>query len=276
MDKFPQTWRLMSSSWDVLKKDPELLLFPLLSSIAGALVVGSFALPLADEGMTSFLARLGENDLLIYLWVFLFYVVNYFVVIFFNSAIVACALARMTGRDPTVRFGLRAAWRRVWPIFLWALVTSSVGFLLRMIEERVGIVGRIVVAVLGMTWSVTSFLVVPVLVHKGKGPIEAYTDSVSMLKHTWGEQIIGNVSFALLFLVFGLLPIGVVALAAMTGSLLATGTVVVIGVIYLVLLGLAQSTLHAIYQAAVYCYAHTGTAPAGFDEHTLANSFRRR
>lgn len=51
--------------------------------------------------------------------------------------------------------------------------------------ERVGVTGRLVVALLGMAWSVTSFLVVPVLVHKGSGPVEAYTESATMLKQAW-------------------------------------------------------------------------------------------
>lgn len=276
MDTFMRTWRLMDDALGVLKKDPELLVFPFLSSIAAALVAASFALPLLDEGARHLLTRLGENDPLVYLWAFLFYVANSFVVIFFNAAIVACALARMTGRDPTVRFGLRAAWHRRRPIFLWALATGTVGFLLRMIEERVGGVGRIVVALLGMTWSVTSFLVVPVLVHKGTGPVDAYQDSVAMLTRSWGEQIIGTVSFAWLFVVLGLVPAGVLFGVATTGSLIATGTAAVLCVLYLVVLGLAQSTLQAIYQAAVYCYARTGSAPDGFDERALAHSFRPR
>lgn len=276
MNTFMRTWRLMRNSLGVLKKDSELLVFPILSTIAAGLVVASFAVPLLDEGVRALLARAGEHDPALYLWGFLFYFANYFVTIFFNAAIVACALARMTGDDPTVRFGLRTAWRRLGPIFLWALATSTVGFALRVIEERVGVVGRIVVAVLGMTWSVTSFLVVPVVVHKGKGPIDAYTDSISMLKRSWSEQIVGNVSFGLLFVVLGIVPVGLVFAVATTGSMLALGTAIAISGIYLLLLVLAQATLQAIYQAAVYCYAYTGSAPEGFDEQALASSFRQR
>lgn len=276
MNTFMRTWRLMDDALGVLKKDPELLVFPMLSSIAGVLVAGSFALPLFDESIQQFVSRAGADDPLVYVWMFLFYMASYFVVLFFNAALVACALARMTGRDPTIRFGLRMAWKRLGPIVLWTLVTSTVGFVLQLIEERVGIVGRIVVALLGMTWSVTSFLVVPVLVHKGTGPIEAYTASASMLQDSWGEQIVGTVSFALLFVVLGILPAGVLFFVATTGNLIATATTAVLCALYLIVLGLAQSTLHAIYQAAVYCYAFTGRAPHGFDAQALATSFRPR
>ena len=276
MNTFTRTWRLMRNALGVLKKDTELLVFPVLSTIAAGLVMVSFAIPLLGDGVRPLLARAGAHDPVLYVWGFLFYFANYFVVIFFNAAIVACALARMTGDDPTVRFGLRTAWRRLGPIVLWALATSTVGFALRVIEERVGMVGRIVVAVLGMTWSVTSFLVVPVLVHKGKGPIDAYTDSIAMLKRSWGEQIVGNVSFGLLFVVLGFVPVGLVVAVATTGSTIALGTAIAISGIYLLLLVLAQATLQAIYQAAVYCYAYTGSAPEGFDERALADSFRQR
>lgn len=264
----------MGASWTVLKKDPELLIFPLLSSIASLLVLGSFLIPVLDEGGLQSLTQIGENGPLAYVWLFLFYVVTAFVVIFFNSAIIGCALARMMGKDPTVQFGVRVAWRRLPQILLWTLATSTVGFLLRIVEERVGFAGRLVVAVLGMAWSVTSFLVVPAMVHKGSGPIEAYSASATMLKQTWGEQITGSVSFALLFSVLGVPPVALVIGVALTGSGLATGAALIISLVYLVLLALVQSTLQSIYQAALYCYAQTGAAPTGFGEPVLTASFR--
>lgn len=274
MGIFSRTWRIMRASWEVLKEDTELLVFPLLSSIGSLLVMGSFMLPVLDGKGLEFFTQIGRNDPLAYVWLFLFYVATTFVVIFFNSAIIGCALARMMGKDPTVQFGFRVAWRRLPQILLWTLATSTVGFLLRLVEERVGFVGRLVVAVLGMAWSVTSFLVIPAMVHKGSGPVEAYTESATMLKQTWGEQITGTVSFALLFAILGIPPVALVAGIALTGSGLAIGAALVISVVYLILLALVQSTLQSIYQAALYCYAQAGSAPIGFDEHVLEESFR--
>jgi hypothetical protein len=264
----------MRASWEVLKKDTELLVFPLLSSIGSLLVMGSFMIPILDEGEVQVFTQIGKKDPLAYVWLFLFYFATSFVVIFFNSAIIGCALARMMGKDPTVQFGFRVAWRRLSHILLWALATSTIGFLLRIIEERVGFAGRLVVAVLGMAWSVTSFLVVPVLVHKGSGPVEAYTESATMLKQTWGEQITGTVSFSLLFAALGVPPVVLLVGVALTGSGMAIGAALAISLVYLVLLALVQSTLQSIYQAALYCYAQAGSAPVGFDEHVLEESFR--
>jgi hypothetical protein len=267
---------MMGASWTVLKQDKGLLVFPLLSTLALILVVVSFASPLLNGGVRQHLERGDQSGIIVYGGMFLLYVAVYFVMIFFNAAIVACALQRMSGSDPTIRSGLAAAWNRLPQILGWALVTSTVGLILRAIEERVGIIGQIVVALLGMTWTVTAFLVVPVLVNEGRGPFDAYSESVQMLKRSWGEQIIGNVSFTLIFMAVGIVPVGLVILATMTGSQPATDAALVVCVAYMIVAALVQSTLQAIYQAAVYRYARNGSAPEGFAPELLAGSFRRR
>lgn len=276
MGKFSNTWQIMKSSWWILRQDKELLLFPVFSTIAAALILISFALPLFNADTLNYLEQHGENDPLVYLLAFLFYFANYFILIFFNSAIVACTVKRAEGGDPTVVYGLRAAWQRLPQIFGWALLTSTVGFILRVLEERFQVVGSIVIALLGMAWTVTSYLVIPILVVEDRGPIDAYRESVTLLRRTWGEQLIGNLGFGLIFFFLGILPIGLFILAAMTGSGMAVASVIVISVIYLVGLVLVQSTLQAIFQAAVYYYAVNGKAPVGFDDRILADTFRQK
>ena len=46
MGKFSNTWALMGDSWNVLKQNKELLLFPLLSALCCLLVIASFAIPI--------------------------------------------------------------------------------------------------------------------------------------------------------------------------------------------------------------------------------------
>ena len=71
MGKFSRTVSLMRASWEVLKQDKELLLFPLLSGICCVLVLASFAGPIfamtdwqaASESMTSSTAQAaGASD----------------------------------------------------------------------------------------------------------------------------------------------------------------------------------------------------------------------
>ena len=121
--------------------------------------------------------------------------------------------------------------------------------LLKALEERLGFIGQIVVNLIGLAWTVSTFLVVPVLVHQNVGPIDAVKESASMLKKTWGENIIANAGMGLVFMllyipVFALviLSIGVTFGDVATNNVggantMIGGTLLVISVAALLLLG---------------------------------------
>ena len=275
MGKFARTWQLMGASWRLLQQDKRLIVFPLISGVALAILIALFAVPM-------FVAFAGHPEpsepahmtLPMYAAMFVFYFLDYFVIIFFNSALIACVLKQIDGEQATLGYGLAVARQRLPQILGWALLTSTVGMLLRLLEEKVGFIGRIVVGLLGMAWSVTSFLVVPVMVVEDSGPIESYKRSVEMLRQTWGEQIIGNLSFGLIFALFGIVPAMMLFFLAALGGREIFFVMVAILAVYLVALALVQSTLQTIYQVAIYLYAANGEAPAGFDNQLVAEAFR--
>lgn len=278
--KIAYTWSLMRASWDVLKKDKTLLLFPLLSGLCCLAVLASFAIPFVvvefAHGSGSESAQLNISAVVGYSLLFLFYLITYFVITFFNTAIVSCAMLRMAGGSPTVADGFREASARLPQIAGWALLSATVGLILRIIEDRSDKIGRIVAGLLGMAWTVVSFLVVPVLVVERKGPFQALKESTSLLRKTWGEQLVGNFSFGAIFFLFALPAFALVVLAIMTGSVLVMIGGIALAVVYLTVLSLIQSALQSIFQAAVYLYAHNATAPEGFSDDLLAGAMRVR
>src|SRR5437867_2369665 len=254
MNKIYRTWSLMSACWQILKKDREMLVFPLISGLCCLLLLASFAIPLYFTGAwqpPKSDAATGRQ-MIYYGMLFLFYLCNYFVVIFFNCAIVACATIRMGGGDPTVGDGFRAAASRLPVIAGWAIVSATVGLLLRIIEERSEKVGRFVAGLLGMAWTLVSFLVIPILVVENKGPLTALKESTQLLKKTWGEQLAGNFSFGLLFFLLSIPAFGLVVLGLLSGSASILFLCIGLAVVYLIGLALVQSALQAIFQAAVY------------------------
>ena len=280
-----RTWSIMVASWQVLKKDKELLIFPLISGICCLLVLASFAIPLYlggyfqdSSGTFTFPpGQPGENAstsawVLYCLTIFMFYFGNYLVIIFFNSAIIACAFIRMGGGNPNLIDGFRASWERFELIVGWALVSATVGFLLRIIEDRFEKAGQFVAGVLGMVWTVVSFLVIPIMVVEGKGPITALKESTKLLKKTWGEQLISNVSFGLVFFFLSIPAIFLLIMGFVSGA--GTNSIICLGlaVLYVIILALVQSTLQAIFQAALYLYASKRQVLMGFQEELLKDS----
>jgi hypothetical protein len=278
MGKLSHTWSLMGASWRVLKQDKEILIFPFLSGICCLLVLASFAIPIISSGNW----KLPEENATIkqqityYGILFLFYLCNYFVIVFFNSAVISCAAIRMEGGDPTTGDGFRAALSRLPLIFGWALVSATFGLVLRIIEDKSKTIGRIVAGLLGMAWTVVSFLVVPILVIEKKSPINALKESTILLKKTWGEQLIGNFSFGLIFFLLNIPVIILIVLGFFSGNAIMLITCAILAVIYLIVIALIQSALQAIFQTAVYLYAREGKAPAGFEPELFADSMSQK
>jgi hypothetical protein len=275
--RLSNSWELLKASARVLMADKELIIFPIISAAGVLLVTLTFALPML---LSSFVDRIflgGRIEVLGFIVVFLFYVVQYTVIFFANTALVGAALIRLRGGDPTVGDGLRIASSRILPILGYALIAATVGMLLRAISNRSRGIGRMLVSLIGFAWNVATFLVVPVLAVENVGPIEAVKRSANLLKRTWGEQIAGSLGMGAIFTIFTLLVLAVLApiviLAINTQSApLIIGTIIA-AVLILMIVGLVKSTLEGIYAAAVYQYATTGQAGAFFEERLVRAAF---
>ncbi len=165
-DRLSNGWKISMSSFKVLRANKQLIIFPILSTIALILVIGSFFVAmLAASGWNfdNFGNFEDPNHLVTYLFVLLFYIVNYFIVVFFNMALVHCTHLYFKGEEVTVAKGIQFSISRIGVIFSWAVFAAVVGTILRAIQENSGIIGRIITGVIGIVWSVATFFVVPVI-----------------------------------------------------------------------------------------------------------------
>jgi len=271
MDRLFRGIAMARASWAVLRQDRELMVFPAASFLLTVLVSIGFLVPFWGSGMLVDLAE-GEVDLVMVLVGFLFYLTTYTVVIFCNVAVVAGALIRLDGGEPTLGDGFSAAFDRLPAIIGYAAIAATVGMVLRYLAERTGPIGRLVLGGLGVAWSLATFLVAPVLVVEKVGPVQAITRSASLLRTTWGEQVAGNVGIGL---VFGLASVAVAVAAGLLFGLTADAStiagIVVVGVAVVIIgaLALLGTTLQAVFTASVYRYAATGDGGAMFPRDML-------
>ena len=280
LDRLSRSWELVKASGSVLGQDKELLFFPLMSAIASLAVVACFALPMI--GIVGFdgMARImeGHGTLAQYAFAFLFYVVQYFVIFYFNTALVGAALIRLDAGNPTVGDGLAIASSRLGSIVGYAVIAATVGIVLRAIQERVGFIGKIIVGMLGVGWSIATFLVVPVLVTRDVGPVEAVKESALLLKRTWGENVIGQgglgLAFGLIQIAIVLTGVALIVAAAMTKSIALIVIAVVALIVVVVATGLVHAALSGIYSAALYRFATNGGETRGFNAETLRLAFQ--
>ncbi len=278
-----RSWRLSQQSIGVLRKDPELMLFPVISFVSGIVVAGVIG------GLGFAVGGFGENGAtgLGALFILLFYFVTYFAAIYFQVALVASVKFRLAGGNPNIGYGVRESNKRLWAIVTWAAIAAIVGLLLRLLEEAVrrntrgvgSVVAQVIIGLVGMAWSLAVFFVIPVIVYEGVDGIEAIKRSTAVVRKRWGEAVVGQGGIGLVMIllaiavgaVFG--GLGVLVWASGGGpafGILFIG-VAVLGILFIIALA---STLQSIYTAVLYQYATTGQAGQGFPADVLERSFR--
>jgi hypothetical protein len=200
------------------------------------------------------------------------YVVLAFVSIFFNAAVIGTAMKRLKGEPATIRDGIALARQHVGTIFAWAVVTATVGMILRSLQERAGLLGRILLGIVGIAWTVLTFFVVPVILYEDAGVGQAIKRSGSIFRQRWGEQFIGNATIGIAIFLIAL-PI------ILIGGLLAA-TLPIVGIPVLVVAVGALMAVGAactgVFNAALYRYATTGESSGAFSEADMMSSFRPR
>ena len=267
MGRIGRSIRLMKESYRVLMQDKEMLLLPVISGLLVLLVTASFVVPifLLGEGVEE------ESGVLWTIVGLAYYIVTYTIGIFFQAAVVAGANERMSGGDPTLGSALGAAAKHLGSIVAWGVVAGTVGMIIRSIQERSELVGRIVAGLVGAAWSLATFFIVPVLVLEGVGMGAAFKRSWALFKETWGEQIGGRIGLGLASLLLVLPLLGVCALLWRAGLTIVAVVVVVLG---LALLGVFFAALHAVFVTVLYRYATTGETVEGFESEDVAAAFR--
>lgn len=270
-EKFARSWELVKASAEVLRSDRELMLFPVLSGLASLLVLATFVLPLA-------VLRTGDGSLGIagVATAFAFYFCQYAVIVFFNVALVGAAMIRLDGGDPTLSDGLATARARLPAILGYAAIAATVGVVLQSMKGKDNVLVRLLGSGLGVAWTLATFLVVPVLVSRDIGPIDALRQGVALLRDTWGENAIGNVGIGAAFGVLTTLAVVVAVALTLAAAQASMALAVAIGalcVLAVLLLAVYQAALTAVYSAVLYRFATTHEAPPAFRGIALEQAF---
>ncbi len=275
MQRIRTSWELGKISWGVLRSDRTLAWFPVLTFLASLVVAAVFAGLIAATGLDT---SNGQESLEPIGWVFVVvaYIALAFVGTYFLGALVHGANERLEGRDANLGSSLGAANARLHRIIPWAILQGTVSVILSAIEERAGFVGQIVVRLIGAAWAVVTFLTVPVIMFEDLGPFDALKRSGSLLKQTWGENLLAQAGFGLLALVASLPGVLFIVVGVTSDELVLTIPLVGIGAVWVLLVSIVIQAMGGIYRTALYRFAIDGRAPSAFASAHLDEAFRQK
>lgn len=264
-------WQLTKTSLRIINENKSLLLFPVLSTVSlVAILVTFFGGTFFFVG-DSIEAWIQEESIftnvLGYVLIFAYYLINYTIVVFFNAALIHCAIKILNEEETSLSDGLNYATSKIGRIFTWAIISATVGMLLQMLESR-GKLGEFVASFIGMAWAITTFFVVPIIIYEEKGVFESIKSSTNIVKEKWGESLSANVSMGV-FSFIGIMIAGIISF----GLYQIIGLwAVPIGISMVVVVNTVMSAARTIFVAAVYNKVD-GKPTSYFDEKILDAAF---
>lgn len=292
MNRIANALELSKQSWGALRKNPQLLMFPIISMIGMIIVSVLFFIPIAGAGIldaaTSSRGISQQQGILTTVVLFIYYVIAYTIVIFSNTALVGAAMKLVRGEPATVSDGIQIASARLGKIFVYALISATIGMIARGIRDSGrnsnNLAATIITAIIGSliqgAWNVVVFFAIPVLVAEDIGVVDSIKRSFDLFKRTWGEGFVGSTTIggiSCLLTLAALIIGGVVIFAAVsTGSVAVIITAIVLVVLALVLIGLLSGAVNGIFQASLYQYATTGDAGQFIDTELARTAFAAR
>jgi len=185
-----------------------------------------------------------------------------FISVYSTAALVGAATLKLNGRQPTSADGWAIARARLGRLFVWAMLTATVGLVIQVISSRVrGIGGLLIGAVGGATWGVVTYFMIPVLVYEDQGTWKSLSRSAHLFISNFGRSLVSNLAVGLIVGAGVVLAVvvGIVGLFLLFGGSLVLGlALIVVAVAIAAGALLIGATVEGVLQAALYRYATTG------------------
>lgn len=281
MGKFKASRTIVKQSWAILNQNKQMYWYPVVSAIISLIAL----LVMIGIGYFGYLNGSFDNydalsankkDFVSYGVALVYYLVMFFILNFFQSGVLLSVDSLSKGERITFSEGVRRASAHLGKLFVWSLISATVGVVLNAISERSKILGKIVTSLLGVAWAIMTYFSLPALVLGGVSIRGSFKESTDLIRKTWGEAFIVNVGvgffFGILALIAFFLCFGIFFLVPGMNTLII---VITLFILFVLVLSVISSVLSVIFKYALYQYAKTGVVPAGFSAEILAQAVKK-
>jgi Family of unknown function (DUF6159) len=315
MNKIKRSIHLLKTALAVLLREKKLLLFPFIATGIALVVAIFFIAPVvlyptghsylsaahwsaigervsqifpssqnsthhsASAGFTAAFA--GSHLVFQHWWMTLFFGVTYFTSMFLgtfcNVAFYHEIMQALNGRSVSIRRGFNFATTRWRAVLMWSLFAGLVGYIIQMIEQRVGFLGKIITSLIGFAWSIASIFIIPTLVRDTEttNPVKLLRHSAGTLKRTWGELVVGFVGLEVV-LILMIVPAMFIAIIISGFHHHVFAPLLLFAMIFLMVLPLSwlKNLVNSVYRCALFIYATEGVIPEPFDKELLDSAWK--
>ena len=276
-DAISRGFSLTVASIRIAMKEPWMFVLPIIS---GVLLVALFIGLLFTTLVTTAVSGMSGNSsgLVFTAGVFILYFAGYFLFYFSSAMVIFGAKERFEGRDPTINQAFSASVGAIPKLALLAIIGGIIGLISNALSRRdsrgnVNLIGQILAAIIGVSWTVISYFALPVILTENIGVTDSFKRSMSLVQKSWGEGIVASISLSFLTLPGIIIAFAGLFLFGASGAGLALA---IIGVLAFLVGYIISMPVKAIVSQALYVYATTGNVPTGFEADHLANFYQKK
>lgn len=275
-----RSWKLIKGSFKLIAENPALFIFPILSFVSFLIFLGiilSLTVPVLFIGTEEQIAQ--NLQTVIFIGVLLLLFAGPFFGTFFAVALSFETGEVLKGKKPSIMRGIKHSFKNFKEIVLWALtlfIINIIQMILRRLVEKYGgggfgrAAGNTIIDILMAGWGFVTAFVVPIMAFEDTNPFDSMKKSFQLLKHTWGETLVGYVGAGS---VLGLLIIPLILLIFVPVIGIFFFPILILGVIFISLL---TQVFNTVFMTALYLYAtekDSKKAEKYFDKDLITHGF---
>ncbi|WP_035799152.1 DUF6159 family protein [Kitasatospora mediocidica] len=177
---------------------------------------------------------------------------------YFSAALLHSVHGLLAGGRPAIGTSLRSVAGRLPTLVGWSALGSTLGLLLRVLESTVGL--SLIFELAGLSWSLLTFFVLPVIVVEGGGLLPSLRRSLLLGRRELGSWVAGGVRLFVTTVVVLLAGVSAMIVAVESDSpavmFAAAGSVLTL----FLLAGILSSAVSGAYRMTLYHRAVTDRA----------------
>lgn len=263
-------WNIAANSLKIMKANRKMFVFPLLSGFSLLFIFGYFIFLILHSANWNM-----ENVCITgipfgYGGLFLFYLANYFVIVFFNTGLTYCTALYFKGEKVSVKKGLLFSCKRVGAVLSWSLYTATIGSIVRVIPGNSSVAGTFPARLSGAIFGLAAYFVVPVITNRHLGTASAFKHSKFLVKKHWGET--AGAAFSFNFVQF--ITVIFIAIGALTiGTVFTVGAGITLAIMAILVMITVVSAIKSVFISTVFHYI-SGNRIDYFDQPYIDSLFR--
>lgn len=271
-------WQFTKQSLAVLKSHKKLLLFPLISGIATLIILASAFIPLWYFDFNLLLTHqyhAYKDTTIIISFLAGLFIFN-LITIFFNAAMIASVAHYFKTNEVNLKLGLKKARACLPHILGWTIFSTTVGFFIRLFQSNSGRIGAIASLLMGLSWTIISYFIIPILVFEKTGPIKSLKRSANLAKETWGPSLTSNLGLALIINLVRLMTFIPLVIGIYFGDSLDKIMGLLVTLFLMIVVNIVSTALGNILHSTLYLYATEKNIFGPFNEQFVTQAFRTR